>query len=69
MLHALASLRCCYFTGADYGDGDDGEDHDDDDNDYGDDAFLNGDKDNNYLSRYWQESDSSTRFGKGDNHS
>ena len=33
MLHALASLRCCYFTGADYDDGDDDKDHDDDDDD------------------------------------
>ena len=46
---------------------DDDEDHDDDD--YGDDALLNDDKDDNALSRYWQESDSSTGFGKGDNHS
>ena len=47
MLHALASLRCCYFTGADYDDGDDDKDHDGDDDDYGDDVLLNGVKDDN----------------------
>ena len=47
MLHALASLRCCYFTGADYDDGDDDKDHDNDDDDYGDDVLLNGVKDDN----------------------
>ena len=43
MLHALASLRCCYFTGANYDD----KDHDGDDDDYGDDVLLNGVKDDN----------------------
>ena len=40
VLHALASLRCCYFTGANYDDGDDDKDHDGDDDDYGDDDDL-----------------------------